>query len=65
MGCSSEKVTFEPYNGQGLRKETYYGKPTSSVATTNSAIKYFVKYLEWRKLEHKFIDKDDIKNERG
>ena len=28
MGCSSEKVTFETWEGPGLRKETYKGKPS-------------------------------------
>jgi len=49
MGCSSEKVTFEPHTGPGLRKETYYAKPTKSSASEISTTKWYAKYLEWRK----------------
>lgn len=58
MGCSSEKVIFEPHDGPGLRKETYKGKPTSAADNEITMYKWYCKYLEWRK--QSFLTKETI-----
>ena len=45
MGCSSEKVTLEEWNGPGLRKEEYKGKPTKATADVISMTKWYCKFL--------------------
>ena len=61
MGCSSSKIEIEAWTGEGLRKETYRGKPVSSVQTMNSVIKYMCKYYEWKQLP--IVDKNNMKDD--
>ena len=62
MGCSSEKVTFEAWDGPGLRKETYHGKPSKQQASELSMTKWYCKYLQWTKSS--FVTRENYKGVR-